>query len=133
LEVRARAELREIKMNWALVSVVLALLTATALAAPQAKIEHCGWLVSQSNELKPQPDPTLQPSDPKTLATPPTQAKAAYCERDTLLSYVGDERILKLGLPLIIRSSDKEGVLEANPTVLFNYHKVGDKYLPGRQ
>jgi len=119
-------------MNRALAIAVLTSLATHALA-PQPRMEHCGWLVSQGNELKPQPDQALHPSDPKTLATPPAQAKAAYCIRDTLLSYVGDERVLKLGLPLVIRSGDKEGVLEANPTVLFNYHKVGDKYLPGRQ
>lgn len=49
-----------------------------------------------------------------------------------MMTYVGDERVVKLGLPLVIRSGDREGVLEAAPTVLFNYHKVGDKYLPGR-
>jgi hypothetical protein len=49
-----------------------------------------------------------------------------------MMSYVGDERVVKLGLPLVIRSGDREGVLEADPTVLFNYHKVGDKYLPGK-
>ena len=119
-------------MRQTLIVVALASLAAPTLAAPQAKIEHCGWLVSQGDELVPQPDQALQPSDPKTLATPPAQAKAAYCVRDTMASYVGDERMLKLGLPLVIRSGDREGVLEANPTVLFNYHKVGDKYLPGR-
>jgi hypothetical protein len=112
--------------------VALTSLIAPALAAPQAKMEHCGWLVLRGAELIPQPDQSLLPSDPKALAIPPAQAKAAYCVRDTMLSYVGDERMLKLGLPLIIRSGDKEGVLEANPTVLFNYHKVGDKYLSGR-
>ena len=79
-----------------------------------------------------QPDALLKPSDPAPLSQPPPQAKAAYCERDTMMTYVGDERVLKLGLPLVIRSGDREGVLEATPTVLFNYHPVGEQYLPGK-
>jgi len=102
------------------------------MAAPQAKMENCGWLVQQGDGLIEQPDRALQPSDPKQLAVPPEQAKAAYCARDTMMSYVGDERVIKLGLPLVIRSGEREGVLEADPTVLFNYHKVGDRYLPGK-
>jgi hypothetical protein len=49
------------------------------------------------------------------------------------MSYVGDERVLKLGLPLAVRSGGREGVLEVNPTVLFNYHRVGEQYLPGKE
>ena len=49
-----------------------------------------------------------------------------------MMTYVGDERVLKLGLPLVIRSGDREGVLEATPTVLFNYHPVAEQYLPGK-
>ncbi len=104
----------------------------SALAAPQAKVEDCGWLVPSGNALVAQPDALLKPSDPAPLSAPPPQAKAAYCERDTLMTYVGDERVLKLGLPLVIRSSGREGVLEAAPTVLFNYHRVGEQYLPGK-
>ncbi|HEY2684106.1 MAG TPA: hypothetical protein VGI93_11390 [Steroidobacteraceae bacterium] len=74
----------------------------------------------------------LKPSDPAPLAKPRSTAKAAYCERDTMMSYVGDERLLKLGLPLVIRSHGREGVLELNPTVLFNYHRVGDQYQTGK-
>jgi hypothetical protein len=40
--------------------------------------------------------------------------------------------LIKLGLPLVIRSGGSEGVLEYPPTVMFDYHLVGDKYLPGR-
>lgn len=47
-------------------------------------------------------------------------------------NYVGDERVLKLRLPVVIRSGGREGVLEATPTVLFNYHLVGEQYLPGK-
>jgi hypothetical protein len=104
----------------------------SALAAPQAKVEDCGWLVPSGNALVSQPDASLKPSDPAPLSIPPSQAKAAYCERDTMMSYVGDERVLKLGLPLAIRSGGREGVLEVNPTVLFNYHRVGEQYLPGK-
>jgi hypothetical protein len=104
----------------------------SALAAPQAKVENCGWLVSNGNALVSQPDALLKPSDPAPLSEPPPQAKAAYCERDTLMTYVGDERVIKLGLPLVIRSGGREGVLEATPTVLFNYHRVGEQYLPGK-
>jgi hypothetical protein len=48
------------------------------------------------------------------------------------MSYVGDERVVKLGMPLVIRSGGREGVLEATPNVLFNYHPVGERYLPGK-
>jgi hypothetical protein len=106
----------------------------SALAAPQAKIEDCGWLVPSGNALVDQPDALLKPSDPAPLAKAkaPPLAKAAYCERDTMMSYVGDERVVKLGLPLAIRSGGREGVLELDPTVLFNYHRVGEQYLPGK-
>lgn len=113
-------------------AAVLLWFSAPAFAEPQAKSEECGWLVLQEGTLVPQPDKGLQPSDPKPLTTPPESARAAYCVRDTMMTYVGDERVIKLGLPLVIRSGGQEGVLEANPTVLFNYHKVGDKYLPGK-
>jgi hypothetical protein len=44
------------------------------------------------------------------------------------LTYVAGERVLNLGLPLVIRSGGREGVLEATPTVLFNYHRVGEQH-----
>ena len=119
-------------MGRQLAAALLLSIASPALAEPQAKSEQCGWLVLQGDTLVAQPDSALQPSDPKSLARPPELARAAYCVRDTMMTYVGDERVLKLGLPLVIRSGDKEGVLEASPTVLFNYHKVGDKYLPGK-
>ena len=119
-------------MNRFVLALALMCVSASVVAAPQAKMENCGWLVQQGDELIEQPDQAFQPSDPKQLAVPPAQAKAAYCARDTMMSYVGDERVIKLGLPLVIRSGKNEGVLEANPTVLFNYHKVGDRYLPGK-
>jgi hypothetical protein len=72
----------------------------SALAAPQAKVEDCGWLIRNGNALVSQPDALLKPSDPAPLSEPPPQAKAAYCERDTMMTYVGDERVIKLGLPL---------------------------------
>ena len=103
-----------------------------ASAASQAKVEDCGWLVSNGKALVPQPDALLKPSDPAPLAKAPPLAKAAYCERDTMMSYVGDERVIKLGLPLAIRSGGREGVLELDPTVLFSYHRVGEQYLPGK-
>ncbi len=120
-------------VNLAAVACVAALSPSRpASAAPQAKSEICGWLVLQGDELVEQADRELQPSDPKPLPSPPPQVRAAYCARDTMMTYVGDERVLKLGLPLVIRSGDREGVLEVDPTVLFSYHKVGDKYLPGK-
>jgi hypothetical protein len=114
------------------VIAVIMVLSKPGLAAPQAKVEDCGWLVQKGNVLVAQPDTSLKPSDPAALSKPPPQAKAAYCERDTIMTYVGDERVLKLGLPLVIRSGGREGVLEADPTVLFNFHRVGEEYLPGK-
>lgn len=101
-------------------------------AASQAKVEDCGWLMAKKEVLVPQPDSSLKPSDPAPLSKPPAHAKAAYCQRDTLMSYVGDQRVLELGLPLVIRSGSREGVLEVSPAVLFNFHRVGDQYLPGK-
>ena len=117
------------KLTFLIFSLVLAQL---AFAAPQAKVENCGWLVAKKGVLVPQADSSLKPSDPAPLSKPPPQAKAAYCDRDTLMSYVGDQRLLQLRLPLVIRSGAREGVLEVNPTVLFNFHRVGDQYLPGK-
>ena len=48
-----------------------------------------------------------------------------------IMSYVGDERLLERGLALVVRSGGREGVLEANSSVMFNYHRVGDRYKPG--
>jgi hypothetical protein len=116
-----------------IIAIALAMIFAEpTFAAPQAKVENCGWLVAKEDTLMPQPDSLLKPSDPAPLSNPPPQAKAAYCDRDTLMTYVGDERVLKLRLPLVIRSGGREGALEATPTVLFNYHRVGDQYLPGK-
>ena len=96
-----------------------------------AKVENCGWLITNGNVLEADPDVSLKPSDAAPLPTPPPEAKAAYCDRDSLLTYVGDERMLKLGLPLIVRSGGREGVLEVNSSA-FSYHRVGDRYLPGK-
>lgn len=93
---------------------------------------ECGWLVLSGNVLVARPEPSLKPVGSEPLPKPPVLARAAYCVRPTMMTYVGDERVLKLGLPLVIRSGSKEGVLEASPTVMFNYHKVGDRYFPGR-
>ena len=111
---------------------MLFLISKLSFAAQQPKFEHCGWLISKGDLLTTQSDPSLKPSDPAPLPAPPSGAKAAYCDRDTIMTYVGDERILKLGMPFVIRSGDREGALENAPTVLFNYHRVGQEYLPGR-
>jgi hypothetical protein len=111
---------------------LFAVLASAASAAPQAKVEDCGWLVAQGDGLVAQPEPSLKPSDPAPLPKPPSGARAAYCERDTINTYLGDERLLALGLPLVIRSGGREGVLEVGPSALFNYHLVGKQYLPGR-
>jgi hypothetical protein len=73
-------------------SVLAAMLlwfSTPGFAEPQAKLEECGWLVLQGDMLVPQPDKRLQPSDPKPLATPPESARAAFCARDTIMTYVG--------------------------------------------
>lgn len=117
--------------RWAMAGVVL-VLGGPAVAGPQAKVEECGWLVLDGEALVAKPDAALKPSDPSPLPSPPPDVKAAYCDRDTLMTYVGDERLLKLGLPLVIRPDDREAVLEADPTAVFHYHPVGTRYLPGR-
>ncbi len=79
-----------------------------------------------------QPDPALKPRDAGTIPAPPTQAKAVYCNRESITTDVGDERIIELGLPLVVRSGGREGALEYPPNVVFNYHPADDKYLPGK-
>jgi hypothetical protein len=44
----------------------------------------------------------------------------------------GDTRLIQMRLPLVVRARGTEGILELMPEVPFNYHKVGDRYLPGR-
>jgi hypothetical protein len=87
----------------------------TAVAAPPAKVEDCGWLVPTGNALVSQPDALLKPRDPAPLSKPPPQAKAAYCDRDTMMSYVGDERV-KLRrwwrVARLARAADPEGKTE---------------------
>jgi len=115
-------------------ALMVATFIASSASANETKplIENCGWLVVSGESLTSQTDENLKPSDAKPLPTPPQQAEAAYCIRDTLMTYTGDERLIKLGLPFIIRSGGKEGVLEYPPQVVFNYHRDGDHYAPGR-
>ena len=120
-------------MTRALLATLAILSTTLSVeAAPQAKVENCGWLIEDGDGLVPRSDSSLKPSDPEALPPAPAKAKAAYCDRDTMMTYVGDECVLKLGLPLVIRSGGREGALEVNPSVLFNYHPEGDRYLPGK-
>ena len=121
------------KLSAKLIFAVMAtMLAKPTFAAPQAKVESCGWLVAKQDALVPQPDSSLKPSDSAPLSKPPLQAKAAYCERNTMMTYIGDQRVLQLGLPLVIRSGGREGVLEIDPAILFNFHRVGERYLPGK-
>ena len=111
---------------------VAACIAQPALADPNRTLsEACGWLVFSDDALVMKPDAKLHPSEPGPLPPPPNKAKAAYCVRDTMMTFVGDERLVKLGLPLVIRSGEREGVLEAPPQVKFNYHVDGSRYLPG--
>jgi hypothetical protein len=103
-------------------------------SASPAKVENCGWFIARGDGLVTQPDASLKRSNPAYLPKPPPDAKAAYCERDTLYAYVEDNRIIKLGLLLIIRSGSNEGVLEyfpGPPPTFFKSHRVGDRYLSG--
>jgi hypothetical protein len=129
--IHARRSLKPIRPTLAVAAVLV--VGQNAFAAPQAKVENCGWLIQENESLEPLPDASLKPSDPTPLPTPPAAARAAYCDRDTLMTYVGDERLLKLGLPLVVRSDGREGVLELAPTVLFEYHREGKHYLPGKE
>lgn len=94
--------------------------------------ESCGWLVTAGDELHELPASDLKPSDSRPLPDPPDAAKAAYCDRDRLMTYVGDERLLIVRRPLVIRARGAEGVLEYDPYVTFNYHRDGSRYLPGK-
>jgi hypothetical protein len=106
-------------------------LANNAVTGPQAKVENCGWLIPKGDELVPQPDASLKPSDQEApLPQRPSDAKAAYCDRDTPTFYVGDIRMTGYGFPLIIRSGGDEGVLENSPEKVFTYHRAGDRYLP---
>ena len=109
---------------------LLALGFGSALAAPST--EDCGWLVQKGEQLVQQPDPTLKPLQPGPLPVPPDRTKAAYCKRDSIVTQIGDERVVEMGLPLVIRSGDREGVLECPPKIVFDYHPEGDHYLPGK-
>jgi hypothetical protein len=113
-------------------SMIAGIAPAHGPVAIAAGHEQCGWLIQADGALRDQPDPALKPSDPAPLPTPPAQAKAAYCVRDTIITNVGDERLIKAGLPLVLRSGEREGVLEYPPQVRFDYHRDGDRYLPGR-
>jgi hypothetical protein len=93
------------------------------------KVENCGWFIARRDGLVAERDASLKPSDPAPLSKPPPGAKAAYCERDTLEPYVQDNRIIKLGLPLIIRSDSNEGLLEYIPGS--PPHRVGNQPYTG--
>lgn len=94
--------------------------------------DDCGWLVLRGDVLVDLPDQKLKPRNPEPLTTPPADAKAAYCAREKFTMADGDTRLIQMRLPLIIRARGTEGILELIPEVPFNYHKVGDQYLPGR-
>jgi hypothetical protein len=113
--------------------LVFAAFTAYGAGVEQIKPPHedCGWLIVSGDGLVPLSDPTLKPLDPKRIATPFEQARAAYCIRDTIMTGIGDERLVRMGFPLVIRSGEREGVLEDPPQVRFDYHREGDRYLPG--
>ena len=116
----------------AALAIATCIASGTSAGENKPLSENCGWLIATGVGLAAQPDAALKPSDPKPLPAPPTQTRAAYCDRDTMMTYVGDERLIKLGLPLIIRSGGREGVLEYPPQVVFNYHPNGDHYDPGK-
>jgi hypothetical protein len=114
------------------VIALMLIMAPSALATEQVTREDCGWLVQVGGELRLQPDGSLRPSDPRPLPTPPQSAKAAYCIRESMITNVSDERVIRLGLPLVIRSGEREGVLEVPPRVQFDYRRDGNRYLPGR-
>jgi hypothetical protein len=112
-----------------------ALLATPAFAQPPAQLEtfdDCGWLVLRGDALVDLPDAKLKPRSSEPLATPPADARAAYCAREKFTMADGDTRLIQMRLPLVIRARGTEGILELVPEVPFNYHKVGDRYLPGR-
>ncbi len=101
-------------------------------SAGSAPFDNCGWLVLRGDTLVDLPDAKLKPRNPEPLATPPADAKAAYCAREKFTMEEGDTRLIQMRLPLVVRARGTEGILELMPEVPFNYHKVGDRYLPGR-
>ena len=107
-----------------------ALIDASSRLGATTVEEDCGWLVDVGGELHQQADPSLKPSNPAPLAKAPQMAKAAYCIREGMVIEAGDERLLAMGLPLVIRSGAREGVFEVWPRVQFNYHRSGDPRSP---
>jgi hypothetical protein len=116
--------------------LLCAALLATPVFAQQsaepAQFDDCGWLVLRGGALVDQPDTKLKPRSPEPLPAPPADAKAAYCAREMFTMGDGDERLIMMRLPLVVRARGTEGILELIPDVPFNYHKAGDRYLPGR-
>ncbi len=120
--------------------ICIALLALCAPVLPAAAqdrpvIEDCGWLIEGDGMLSPQHDAALHPSEAKPLPPAPQGAKAAYCIRDRFTSNENDRRLLALGLPLVIRSGEREGVLEDAPRVTFEYHldANSENYFPGKE
>ena len=115
-----------------LIGVLLATPAVAQTPAQPETFDDCGWLVLRGEALVDSPDPKLKPRSPEPLATPPGDAKAAYCAREKFTMADGDTRLIQMRLPLIIRARGTEGILELIPEVPFDYHKVGERYLPGR-
>ncbi len=115
-----------------LLGVLLATPAFAQTSTQQETFDDCGWLVVRGEVLVDSPDSKLNPRSPEPLATPPADAKAAYCAREKFTIADGDTRLIQMRLPLIIRARGTEGILELVPEVPFNYHKDGDRYLPGR-
>jgi len=115
-----------------LLAAILVLQTADTPPQPAPAEERCGWLVATDDGLRDQPDPMLKPGDPAPLPAPPGGTKAAYCERESISTRAGDQRLLQGGLPLVIRAGGHEGVMELPPTAVFDYHRDGEQYAPGR-
>ncbi len=113
-------------------ALVFCALLATPGVAQAQTFDDCGWLALRGGVLVDLPDAKLKPRSPEPLATPPADAKAAYCAREKFTMADGDTRLIQMRLPLTVRANGTEGILELIPDVPFDYHKDGERYLPGR-
>ena len=116
---------------WTIAAAALALAApAAARGKSQPTTESCGWATPSAEGLSFQADPGLRPlKENYPLPTPPQRAVAAYCDRDSIVFGEHDYRVIRLGLPLIIREGGRVGVLSYPPQVSFDWEFEKGRYV----